>query len=1812
MASAGTFGTGLVHRAFEETAVRVPDEIAVLVGTVGITYAELDRRAGAVARELRRLGVGRGASVGVCLERDTWLVPALLGIWKAGAAYVPLDPAYPADRTAFVVADSGMSHLVSSAAVLRRCGEALRATGVDLLEVGTVVTGADDPAGPGAADDGEPTDAAYVMYTSGSTGRPKGVVVEHRNVAALLEWESSVYSAAELRGMLAATSVCFDPSVTQLFLPLLRGGTVILAENLLALSALPARDRVTTVYGTPSALAALVREPLPPGVRTVRAGGEPLTRALADRIHANPGVGRVVQSYGPTECTVSCLTYEVPAVGREEPPIGSAYAGSGLSVRDGAGNPLDDGGTGELWVSGPLVGRGYLGRPGLTAERFVTDAAGVRHYRTGDLVRRIDGLHHFAGRIDDQVKVRGFRIELGEVEAVLAGHPAVQHAVALAPADEDGTRILLACAESADRTLTGVRLRSWLRDRLPEHLVPSRIAVLDRLPVGPTGKTDRAALAAVEFGRAVDTEYAAPRTGTERRIAGTVADVLGLAPTEVGVHDDFGALGGHSLAAARLCAVLGRDFGTAVSLTEFLAAPTVAGLAALLRTGPADRPGSAPGPALVRHTGRDSYPLTAAQQGMWLLRQIGSGEGATTIAFRLRLRGLPGTARLRAALDGVVERHEVLRSVVLADGGLVGGPTAGTVPTGAVSAGAVSAGAAGDATGRAVDGEPVASVRAPSPVPFEEHDLRGLPGPERGKQAAELTRAAASHVFDLAAETPLLRATLLRLDEVDAELVVVTDHVAFDGWSIGVLMSELAAGLAGRAGGSDLAPPSVQVGDLALYERASVAGPDRVEELRAFWARELADAVPPHDLLPDPSAAPGGPGGERLARPLDAGTAAALRELAADCGSTPFATFLTALGVLVAGLTGRSDVVLGAAVAHRAHPELEAVVGPLVGISPIRLGLAEGESFRSAVGRAAATTARVMDHPGFTVQQAFEAAGVEHPRGTMGTPVVLSFQPAGLPVAVEHDGVRLELLGEATGGGTQAPLTVFVNETVLGLELRIAYDAERFGQADAEAFADRLLRILCAAAADPDLPLAALELVSAAERAELLAAGTGAPLPADRPATVVAAVLEQAARRPAAVAVSDAAGELGYAELAERSRRVAEALLAGSAATATASTTAAASATAATATETTATAFEPGAEPAGSFTVGVCLPRDRYLPAALLGVLRAGAAYLPLEPDQPVERLRAQLADSGATVVVAAGDTLALAGELAEAVGAGLLDLGVPGSPGPVWVHFAKCAAHFAKCSGTLQSPPAGPVALPEARPGALPEPPPEGLAYVLYTSGSTGLPKGVEVTHANLAAFVAAMRITPGVRSDDVMLGLTSPAFDVFGFELWVALACGLRLAVLDREAAVDGYAVARFVERSGVTLMTATPTTLRMLVAAGWSAPGVRVVSIGEPMDPDLADELISRTGELWNAYGPTESTVYSTAARVVTPVGEAVPIGRPLPGETAYVLDAMGRLVPPGVTGELWIGGAGVARGYRNRPDATAAAFVTDRFVAGRFVAEPSATDPVAPAGRRYRTGDLARWRPRGSAGERTLDFRGRRDQQVKLRGHRIELGEIETALRTEPAVADAAVVLRGGGADAHLVGYLAVGPAASAVSTSEVEERLHTRLPDHMVPRRWVVLDALPLTASGKVNRGALPAPARGSGHDSAGDSADDSARDRIAPRTDAELLAAEVWETVLGVAGVGAHDDFFALGGHSLAATRVAGRLMAALDLAVPVRLLFEHPVLADFAAGLEALLLADLVAAPGPADSRGPAGSPDLAAPVTPVTPASRPAGGAA
>ncbi|MEU2615317.1 amino acid adenylation domain-containing protein [Micromonospora sp. NPDC007271] len=1621
-----------IHVAFEQQVRRGPDLIAVVAGTVRISYGELDARADRVAARLRAAGAGPGSLVGVCAPRDEHLLPALLGVLKSDAAYVPLDPAYPAQRLAYIAADTGMSLIVTTRAA-RDAVAGLAATAL------VVDDGPAEPVTASPVDTGSPADAAYVIYTSGSTGRPKGVVVEHRQTMNLLRWEQSAYPAEELRGMLATASICFDPSVSQLFLPLIAGGTVILADNLLALPTLPARDEVTTVYGVPSALAALLREPLPGGVRAVFAGGEPLTRALVDRIYANPGVRRVRNLYGPTECTTTCAVADVGRDEPEEPSLGRPAAGAVLTVRDAAGRPVPDGELGELWIGGPVVARGYLGRE---SAAFAVEPDGSRVYRSGDLVRRDGDVLRFAGRADDQVKIRGYRVEPGEVEALLVRHPAVRRACVLARADADGAAFLVGHVEA-----DGVderELRAWLGARLPEHLVPTRLRVAARLPLNPNGKIDKAALPEVAARRDTAVAYVAPRTPAEAAVAALAGEVLGLPP--VGVLDRFGDLGGHSLTAARLCTLVGREFGVAVPLAAFLAEPTAAALAALVTAAAADGPehagravAASPGAQpsdpvadgagsggrsvrsrLVRHDGVESYPLTPTQRELWTLRQISSVPQVTTVAFRARLTGPVTVDGLRRALDALVARHEVLRSRVVEQ-----------------------------------DGEPIAVVGAYAGVPVTEHDLRELPADERERRAAEIAAAAARHVFDLAAAVPLLRAVMIRHAADAAELVVVSDHVACDGWSVGVLLTDLAAELAepGSAPG-----PAVQVGDVALRSDP------RAGQAAQRWGRELTGASAPGELF----TGQGGFRGGRLTRALPPVLVADLAELAAGCGASLFAAYLTGLGLLLAGLTARADVLVGAVAARRAEPELDRVVGPLVDVLPVRLRLDSCATLRDALAAAASTTAHALDLPRPSTEDLFRAVGTQ-PRGAMLTPVVLSAQPAGMPVRGRAGAITVELLGELGCGAAQNPLTVFVNETVDGAELQVEYDLDLLDPAAADAFADRLLLVLRGLPGDPDRPLAQLPLVSEAERAELLRRAEGPDL--RPPATVVDAIASQVARRPDDVAVAGPAEQLTFRALWDLSTEVAGVLRA--------------------------------AGVGRGDVVGVCLPRDHRLPSTLLGVWRAGAAYLPLEPELPAERLAWLAADGGARVVLCRKASA----DAAAAAGTRPLDL--------------DAAA------------PAVPVRLDPVGGG--------DLAYLLYTSGSTGTPKGVAVTQSGLAALAAALGREPSLGPGDRMLAVATLSFDTSCAEIWSSLSAGACCVVVERDAAVDGHRLAECLAAHRITVMNVPPTMLRTLLASGWAGdPDLRIWSGGETLDPALARDLLGRAGELWNVYGPTEATVLSAAYRV-SAVDETVPIGHPLPGERLYVMDPLGRLTPPGAPGELWIGGAGPAAGYHRHPELTAAAFVPD---------------PHLPGGRCYRTGDLVRLRPDGE-----LAFCGRRDHQLKIRGYRVELGEIESALRDHPQIAHAVVTAHGHAAEAHLVGYLVGRPA---VTGEEAAAHLRARLPEYLVPHRWVVLDALPVMPSGKVDLAALPQP----GAD----------RPHTPPRTLMEQLVAEIWAQTLTAGRIGADDSFFGLGGHSLAATRVAGRLRDTLGCAVPVRLLFDHPVLSAFARRLEDLVIAEIAA----------------------------------
>ncbi|MFF7453223.1 amino acid adenylation domain-containing protein [Kitasatospora sp. NPDC008115] len=1617
---------------------RTPDATAVIDGTRRLTYRELDAAADAMAGRLAAAGVRAETLVGVCLPRTADLVVGLLAVLRAGGAYVPLDPAYPRDRLELVIGDAQAPVVVTD----RAHEHLLNGAGATLLYVdGESPAAPLDPAAGRPTTGDAATDAlAYVLYTSGSTGRPKGVSVTQRGVNAMLRWAAGTYTAADLAGVLFGTSVCFDISVYELFLPLSVGGTIVVAENVLALPELPARDEVTLVNTVPSAMAALLRgDGLPGGgglpgtVRVVNLAGEALPRHVADKVYDQPHVERLYNLYGPTEDTVYSTWSLVARDTDGEPVIGRPLDGTLGHVLDEHRAPVPDGGIGELYLSGEGLARGYHGRPDLTEERFV-HVDGLRCYRTGDLVRRLpDGDLEYHGRVDHQVKVRGFRVELGEIEAVLAGHPAVEAAAAVVQRDEAGD-YLAAFVQPAPGAAepTPAELRAHCAAALPGYMVPLAVAVLAAMPLTPNGKTDRKALPPVARSRGGHELFVAPRTPVEARIAELWQGLLGV--PEVGVHDVFLDLGGHSLLAAGLLARIEREFGTRVPLAEFFAAPTIASLAVRVANGGGGR-------ASVEPPKREAHlpaRATEFQRELWLHESVQPGSPLYNVPVRIRAEGALDREALGRALTEVVRRHEALRTALY---------------------GAENPSEHDDA---------VAEVRPPYPVEVPLLDLTGLHGQVADEEAIDdALRAEAARPLDLAGGR-LLRALAVRTDTDRHELLLTVHHAAADGWAAGLLLAEAARAL--RDG--ELPEPAIQLSDVARWELRDVeAGREGGER----WGERLR-GVEGDQFLPGdrPHPNPQDVAGRRIARRLDSGFVEGVGKWAAQEGASLYMVVLAALGGVLHRYTGRTDVAVLSPFAVRPVPELETVIGSLINSVALRFDVAGADTFRELVARVRPVVLEAADHTGHPF--------VDHARRYGGSPGLTSSPISQVLLAVQNHpvagvqlpGLDLTFVAEVCNSTAKTDLSLFLEFPADGPLLSAEYRTSRYEERSVRAALDHLVALLAAAVAEPDRPLGELAMLSADEvAADEPVNRTEAPIPDARLHELVAA---QAARTPDAPAVSAADGTLSYAELDAAADRLAHLLAAR------------------------------GAGP-GSL-VAVAVRRGRLLPVALLGVLRSGAAYLPLDVDQPLARNRGVLDDAGVTLLVAESATAG--DELLHGRESVLVD-------GPE--HAAA------------------PTGAPAVTVG------PEDPAYLLYTSGSTGRPKGVAVPHRAIVNFLTSMGREPGLTGRDVMAAVTTVTFDIAGLELWLPLVTGARVEIADRATATDGAALGAWVQKQGVTHLQATPATWRMLLEAGWAGrPGLTALCGGEALTADLARALLDRTGALWNLYGPTETTVWSTVQRVTPELaahGGVVALGAPIANTRLHLLGSSGQSVPVNGIGELCIAGAGVALGYRGRPDLTAE----------RFTAEPGRTDGALM----YRTGDLACRRADGR-----LEYHGRADAQVKLRGFRIELGEIEAALTAVPGVGAGAARLIETPAGPALAGYaVAPGLTEDALRTALIE-----RLPDYMVPAGLVLLDALPLTPAGKVDRAALPVPQLGG----AG----------APPEGDCEELLADLWTEVLKVERVSRHDDFFALGGHSLLATRLLARIRDTFETELPLRVVFEDRTLAALARRVEERLLEEI------------------------------------
>jgi amino acid adenylation domain-containing protein len=1701
-----------VVELFAAQAQATPDAVAVVCGERRLSYAALEAHSNQLAHHLRSLGVGAETVVGLLLDRSLELVIGLIGILKAGGAYLPLDPSYPAERLSFMLGDAGCAVLLSEQGVAGqlRLPDGAAAPRLVRLDADWSAIALSPSTAPKLAI--APAQAAYVIYTSGSTGTPKGVVVRHDALSNfLLAMREEVPLAAADR-LLAVTTVGFDIAALELYLPLISGSSVALAptetvRDAAALLQLVAKSGATVLQATPTLWQALLGqldevagaagEPATGGPADqagavlaglrMLVGGEALSGALARTMTSRGGA--VCNLYGPTETTIWSAAMPLAAVGSDaaieeedslaSPPIGRPVWNTRVYVLDGGLGVVPAGVAGELYIAGAGVARGYLGRAALTAERFVADpfgGAGERMYRTGDLARwRPDGVLEFLGRADAQVKLRGFRIEPGEIEAALCAQAGVAQAAVVARSDRGGSaRLLGYVVAAAGAALDVAALRGALLRRLPDYMVPASLVVLERLPLTPNGKLDRRALPEPEA--AGSALRRGPRTAREELLCALFGEVLGL--ERVGIDDNFFELGGHSLLATRLISRLRASLDVELGIRALFEAPSVAELSRRLDGADAAR---AP---LRRQQRPAELPLSDAQRRLWFLERLEGGASGSvyTIPFAVRLTGGLDHAALEGALCDLLARHESLRTVF---------PDRLGVPR--------------------------QEILSPSEVRLS-LAVKTVSEAELGGALS----AAAERGFDVAVEPPL-RAELYALGEraagaAEHVLLLVLHHIAADGWSLAPLWRDLAEFYAARLASRPARLPAlpVQYADYTLWQQAVLGeegdGSSALARQLGYWSERLSGLPDQLELPADrarPAVASHRGGGVEVAVP--AALHGALLRLAGQSGASLFMVLQAGLAALLSRLGAGDDIAIGSPVAGRTDVALDDLVGFFVNTLVLRTDTSGQPSFRELIGRVRSGNLAAYSHQDVPFERLVEL--LNPPRSLARHPL---FQ---VMLALQNNAaVELALEGVAAspqavlGSTSKFDLALSIGErrgadgAPAGLFGTLEYASDLFDRSSVEVLASRLVRLLAAAVAAPDLALSRLDLLDAAERGRIVEEwnATARAVPAR---SVVELFAAQAQATPDAVAVVCGERRLSYAALEAHSNQLAHHLR----------------------------SLGVGAET----VVGLLLDRSLELVIGLIGILKAGGAYLPLDPSYPAERLSFMLGDAGCAVL------------LSEQGVAGQLRL-PDGAAAPRLVRLD------ADWSAIALSPSTAPkLAIAPAQ-----------AAYVIYTSGSTGTPKGVVVRHDALSNFLLAMREEVPLAAADRLLAVTTVGFDIAALELYLPLISGSSVALAPTETVRDAAALLQLVAKSGATVLQATPTLWQALLGqldevagaagepatggpadqAGAVLAGLRMLVGGEALSGALARTMTSRGGAVCNLYGPTETTIWSAAMPLAAVGSDAAieeedslaspPIGRPVWNTRVYVLDGGLGVVPAGVAGELYIAGAGVARGYLGR-----AALTAERFVA----------DPFGGAGERmYRTGDLARWRPDG-----VLEFLGRADAQVKLRGFRIEPGEIEAALCAQAGVAQAAVVARSDrGGSARLLGYV-VAAAGAALDVAALRGALLRRLPDYMVPASLVVLERLPLTPNGKLDRRALPEP------EAAGSAL------RRGPRTAREELLCALFGEVLGLERVGIDDNFFELGGHSLLATRLISRLRASLDVELGIRALFEAPSVAELSRRLD-------------------------------------------
>lgn len=1642
---------------FVDQAARTPHAIALALGNATMSYSELGRRSDQLANYLTDRGVCAETLVGLCLERSFEMVIGILGILKAGGAYVPLDPDYPADRLAFMVRDSDVSLVLTQHHLLNRIPETDAVplcldSDWEQIQAQTAAAVVETIVGP--------DNLIYVIYTSGSTGTPKGVMNTHAGVLNRITWMRDSFAVGPHDRILQKTPFSFDVSGWEFFVPLVSGACLVIAapgghldpDYLVETIQM---EQITAIHFVPSMLNLFLEAPgveLCRSLRWVYCSGEALSATTRDRFFSKLEC-ELHNLYGPTEAAIEVTHWQCSRDDNDPViPIGWPIPNTTAYIVGKEGLEVTGDTAGELCLGGVSVARGYLNRPELTDETFIPDPfdsfPGGRLYRTGDLARRrSDGSIEYLGRMDFQVKIRGQRIELGEIEVVLASNSDVNEVVVLAREDFPGDQRLVAYVVLASRGAGDVAkeaaLKSVVRTKLPEYMVPAHVVFLTRLPLSPNGKVDRRSLPAPSIGVIEDTHDVAARTSTEKLVAEIWGEVLRI--PHVGNDQSFFEVGGHSLLAAQIVARLRNKFGIRLSVRSLFTYATIESLSAFIDESLTEQPETADvGETIVRS---DLPVLSPMQRWLGYACTRYPNSPVYNISVLLVLNGSIDLTALQRAVQAIVDRHEPLRAWF-----------------------------------REQDGALETGVRDAMPVYIARHDAVG-DDVEAGcaRTRDEVTRAI-DRQFDLEND-PLIRCDLWTVGVERILLLVTVHHLVFDGWSEGIFIRELGAFYRSEVTGCDpdVAPLPVRYRDYAAWLAAQQVGDANSERLK-YWNHQL-DGVP--ELLDIPTdyarsvvrcqeGACSQRGG-RIGVNISVELTEKLMWLSRENHVTLYMSLMAAWQVLLYRYSSQADFVVYSPLAGRTHSTTEGLIGYFVNFLPIRARLDGAESIRTLLQQVRDVCLEAQAHQDISVS-------VEHLDTIPAVQAVMVLQ--NMP---EHEArfegtkCAVETLN-ATGSKFELCLTLAENEK--GLKGYIEYSSDLYRDSTIQRLAGHFERVVEAFVADADCAVDVFPLISNDDQAQLtLWNGTGYDYPDD--ISIHRLFEAQAEATPDRISLQFGSKEISFRELNQEANRLAH--------------------------------FLRKRGVAAHSLVGLCATRSIEMVTAMLAILKVGAAYVPLDPEYPEDRLRFMLEDADIRFLLTQKSVVErLPLTLTQEIVAICLD----------------DAEHWSGEDGL--SSPSGSVSVSS-----------DDLCYVMYTSGSTGRAKGVCIPHRGVVRLVKVANyatFTP----DDVFLQYASISFDASTLEIWAPLLNGGKL-VIAPPGLLSLSQLGALVRDHHITTLWLTASLFHLMVMERLDdLKGLKQLLAGGDILPMRAVRRFLSEAHgctLINGYGPTESTTFACCHVMTTldEAGDPVPIGRPISNTRVYIVNQAGVALPVGSVGELAIAGDGLARGYLNNMELTQQKFVTGL--------------PACPHERLYLTGDLARWRSDG-----VVEFIGREDYQVKIRGYRVEPGEVEAALEEIEAVRQCVVIAAEDGTGArHLVAYV-VFDDASELTQDALPHILAGKLPHYMVPSVYVTLDALPLNANGKLDRNALPDP------QSAKVLSDSMS---FEPANEIEKVLGGIWCRLMRVKTIGANQNFFEIGGHSLLAIQMFARIDTELGVRANVSMLYQYPTIRSLAKRLQ-------------------------------------------